>query len=281
MIRTTMRLSFFAALALCLFPSGTYAQNDAQLNLSQPDFTLVNLPTSLRLPRNGASFRFTHRFPRPLKCEECANSLAADLFGLDEGAVIGLEFRYGLAPSLEVGIARARLGKTVAFFGQYGVVRQSSGMPLEISALAGVEGTNNFGASDPVGTPDAFSPALGVILTRLLGSRGAVYLEPIWVGNSNLLSDFGDDNTFMAGVGARVRVTPTVYLLGELTPRFAGYTPGKTLGSFAVEKRAGGHLFQLNFSNHFGGGTLRQIAEGAAEGDDDWYVGFNISRKFF
>ncbi len=280
MIRTTTLLALVIAAVLASTPAAAQAPNDALLNLAQPDFTLINLPTSLRLPRNGSSFRITHRFPRPLKCEECASSLAADFFGLDAGAVIGIEFRYGLAPSLEVGVARHRLGKTIAFFGQYGLARQSDRMPIEISALVGVEGTNNFGASDPAGTPDAHSPTVGAILTHLLGEVGSIHVEPMWVNNTNVFSDIGDDSTFMVGLGARVRIRPTVYLLGELTPRVSGYSPGTTLGSFGIEKRVGGHMFQVNFSNHFSGGTFRQFAEGAPD-SDDWYVGFNITRKFF
>ena len=49
--------------------------------------------------------------------------------------------------------------------------------------------------------------------------------------------------------------------------------------TFAVEKRAGGHMFQLNFSNSFGN-TPAQTARGGTS-NDDWYLGFNISRKFF
>ena len=52
-----------------------------------------------------------------------------------------------------------------------------------------------------------------------------------------------------------------------------------THGAFAIEKRAGGHTFQLNFSNAFGT-TLAQIARGGPV-ENDWYMGFNISRKFF
>ena len=50
-------------------------------------------------------------------------------------------------------------------------------------------------------------------------------------------------------------------------------------GTFGIEKRAGGHSFQLNFSNGFGT-TMGQLARGGT-GNDDWYLGFNISRKFF
>jgi hypothetical protein len=41
-------------------------RDDAVLNRSQPDFTLINLPTGLRLPKWKSAFRITHRFTRPL-----------------------------------------------------------------------------------------------------------------------------------------------------------------------------------------------------------------------
>jgi hypothetical protein len=83
----------------------------------------------------------------------------------------------------------------------------------------------------------------------------------------------------MVGLGTRIRVRPTVYVVGEWTPRVSGYTPGAHQGSFAIEKRVGGHSFQLNFSDGFGT-TMGQIARGGT-GSSDWYLGFNISRKFF
>ena len=69
-----------------------------------------------------------------------------------------------------------------------------------------------------------------------------------------------------------------VYLVGEFIPRL-GYEPGVNYGTFGIEKRAGGHVFQLNFSNGFGT-TMGQLARGGT-GSEDWYLGFNISRKFF
>ena len=47
--------------------------------------------------------------------------------------------------------------------------------------------------------------------------------------------------------------------------RATGYKPGVNHGSFAIEKRAGGHTFQLNFSNAFGT-TMGQIARGGPDG---------------
>ena len=242
---------------------------DLDPNASQPDFTLVNLPTTLRLPRMKSAFRVTHRFLRALGQDDFG-SLAGDLFGLDSGAIIGLEYRFGLMSGLQGGILRTS-DRTIEFFGQYNVLNQRGGDAVGLGVLASVDGTNNF--------RDDYSPAIGVALSRELGEHGALYVEPVWVGNSNLFDLPGEDNsTFLVGLGARLRIRPTVYLTGEFSPR-AGYSPGTHQGSFAIEKRAGGHVFQLNVSNGFGN-TMGQIARGGTA-SDDWYLGFNISRKFF
>ncbi len=83
----------------------------------------------------------------------------------------------------------------------------------------------------------------------------------------------------MVGLGGRLRIRPSAYLVGEITPRLAGFEPGVSQVSFGLEGRAGGHLFQLNVSNGFGT-TLGQLAGGAFN-NDNWYIGFNIARKFF
>jgi hypothetical protein len=254
-------------------PAAAAAQDDdpdLDPNRAQPDFTLVNLPTTLRLPRFKSSFRVTHRFTRPLGSGDFGN-LAEDLFGLDSGALIGLEYRFGLMRGLQVGLLRTS-DRTIGFFSQYNVFDQRRGAPIGLGVLASIDGTNNF--------RDSYSPALGVAISREFGDYGAVYAEPLWVNNSNLLpSELVDDNdTFMVGIGARVRVRPTVYVVGEFIPR-SGNTPGAHHGTFAVEKRAGGHVFQVNFSNGFGN-TMGQLARGGTS-SDDWYLGFNISRKFF
>jgi hypothetical protein len=243
---------------------------DADLNLSQPDFTLITLPTTLRLPRFKSAFRVTHRFARPLGQGDFGD-LLEDFFGLDSGAQIGLEYRFGFARGLQGGIHRTS-DRTIEFFGQYNLMQQKNA-PIGLSVTATIDGTNNF--------RDSYSPSLGVTLSRELGSYGALYVEPIWVNNSNPLpSEVTDDNdTFLLGLGARIRIRPTVYLVGEFVPRVAGYDPGVNHGSFALEKRAGGHVFQVNFSNGFGT-TMGQVARGGT-GGEDWYLGFNISRKFF
>jgi hypothetical protein len=276
----------FAAAALALIAAPALAQSgggspvvqavvqeddpDMDPNPAQPDFTTINLPTTLRLPRHKSAFRVTHRFARPLGSGDFG-SLLEDFFGFDSGAQIGLEYRFGLFSGLQTGIHRTS-DRTIEFFGQYDLLGRNEG-PLDLAILATVDGTNNF--------RDSRSPAFGAIVSRQFGERGAVYATPMWVHNSNLLPEelVEENDTFLVGLGARVRIRPTVYVLGEYTPRVGGYKPGVNLASFGIEKRAGGHSFQLNFSNGFGT-TMGQIARGGLE-NDDWFIGFNISRKFF
>lgn len=266
---------FGASASTPAVPQAPPEPSEARVNASQPDFTLVALPTTLRVPLHKSAFRVTHRFTRPLGQGDFGD-LASDFFALDSSAQIGLEYRFGIVPGGQIGIHRTN-DRTIEFFGEYSVLQQGDRWPFGLAAFASVDGTNNF--------RDEYSPALGAVMSRELGRHGAVYVEPIWVNNSNLLpGDLVDDNdTFMVGIGGRFRVRPTVYVVLEVTPRVAGFDPGTHQASFAIEKRVGGHSFQLNFSNGFGT-TMGQIARGgpkAANGDTDWYMGFNISRKFF
>ena len=244
---------------------------DRDINLAQPDFTLGALPTTLRVPRFKSSFRITHRFGRALGDGDFGD-LLGDLFGLDNGAFIGLEYRFGLFRGGQVSVHRTS-DKTIQFLGQYSLRRQGEGMPLGIDFLAAIEGLDNF--------QESYSPTLGALFSREVGDRAGLYIEPMWVNNSNPFPDelIEDNDTFVIGLGARVRLRPTVYVFVEGAPRVAGFDPGVTHVSFGIEKRSGGHLFQLNFSNNLGT-TFAQIARGGFD-SDDWHLGFNISRKFF
>jgi len=118
-----------------------------------------------------------HRFTRPLGSGDFGD-LAADLFGIDSGAQIGLEYRFGIVPNGQIGVHRTS-DRTTEFFAEYGVIRQGPRRPLEIVAIASIDGPNNF--------KDTKSPALGAIISRWVGDVAAFYVEPIWVNNTNPL----------------------------------------------------------------------------------------------
>ena len=242
--------------------------DDAELVLAEPDFRVLNLPSTLRLPRYGSSFQMTHRFNGNLRQGSFSEN-ASNLFGLDQGAAVGFEYRFGIARHLQAAVYRTAIGKTFQFYGKYDAVRQGESFPLSMSGLVSVEGEDNF--------QEHYAPALGMAVSRTVADRLAVYVTPVWVHNTAAILNL-DRDTFFVGIGGRVRVRDTVYLVGEVVPRAGGYRPDTAAYGFAIEKRAGGHIFQLNFNNGQGT-TFGQLARGGVS--DSLYLGFNLARKFF
>jgi len=246
----------------------TAEDDDAALVLAEPDFRVLNLPSTLRLPVRGSSFQLTHRFNGNLRQGSFSEN-GSNLFGLDQGAVVGFEYRFGVARHLQAAAYRTGLDKTIQFYGKYDALRQGASIPVSLSAVVSVEGADNF--------QERYAPALAAAVSRTVADRLAVYATPVWVHNTAANLDV-DRDTFFVGLGGRVRVSATVYVVGEVAPRAAGYRPDKPAFGFAVEKRAGGHLFQLNVNNGQGT-TFAQLARGGFA--DSLYLGFNLARKFF
>lgn len=259
-----------AALAQTADPQPLRSDPDIPVSVLQPDFNLAALPTTLRMPSGKWAFRITHRFTRPLGQGDFSD-LLSNAFGFDGGAQIGFELRYGLRPGTQIGVHRTS-DRTIQFFGQQTLLNSRQGAPVGLDAFVTLEGIENL--------HDHYQGALGLVLSRAAGGRASLYVEPMIVLNSNPAAADGSDNhSLLVGLGARLRVRPSTYLVAEFSPRVAGYDPFDHQVSFGVENRAGGHLFQINVSNGFAT-TLGQLARGTFS-DNDWYIGFNISRKFF
>jgi hypothetical protein len=265
-------------------PQPAAEPDDLEVDSSEPDFNVIVLPTNLRVPRHRLAFRLTHRFSRALG-EGDFGDLLSDFFGFDGGAQIGLGLRFGLFSGTQLAFYRTS-DRTIQLSVQQELLRQE-GHPVGLSAVASVEGLQNFGLSADDTFPAEYSPAISLVVSRKLGTHGAVYAVPTWVGNTNITAEdvTTDNSTLMLGLGARLLVGRSVALVAEYHPRLAGYKGTRgggdppSLVSFGIEKRVGGHAFQLNFSNDLGT-TPAQTARGQ-QGGDDWFIGFNISRKFY
>jgi hypothetical protein len=242
--------------------------DDAAPVLAEPDFRVLNLPSTLRLPVRGSNFQLTHRFNGNLRRGSLGGN-AGNLFGLDQGAAVGFEYRFGIARHLQAAVYRTAIDKTFQFYGKYDAMRQGNSMPVSLSALVSVEGADNF--------QERYSPALGLVISRMAGDRLALYATPVWVHNTAALLNIERDTVFV-GVGGRVRLSSTVYVVAEVAPRAGGFSPDEPAYGFGIEKRAGGHLFQLNFNNGQGT-TFGQLARGGFP--NSLYLGFNLARKFF
>ena len=242
--------------------------DDATLDLAEPDFAIVNLPTTLRLPARGGNFHLSHRFNENLRSDSFADQ-ASSMFGLDQGANIALEFRYGVVRHLQAVVQRTSVSRTIQFSGKYDAWHQGHSMPLSISGLVSVEGDNNF--------REHYAPAVGAVVSRTIAGRLAAYVAPVFVANT---STGGQDkrSTGFVGTGVSVRVLPTVYVIGEVSPRVGGLVIGDAAFACAVEKRVGAHTFALTLANG-AATTYRQLSHGGVP--QGLYLGFNLSRKFF
>ncbi|HEU4936484.1 MAG TPA: DUF5777 family beta-barrel protein [Vicinamibacterales bacterium] len=301
-IRSTLRLS---AVMLFLVSGPAFAQDpaspastpapapapDQDVPVAAPrptqiDLNLINLPTTLSLVRHHSYFRLTHRFASDLRRGDFGDQ-AADLFSLDKGAIIGLEYRFGITSNIQAGIHRSMLSKTIQMFGRWDALRQSESMPVALSLTLSTEGLNNYHKN--------YQHAVAMTASRTFGDRLALYTTPAFVSGTHAV-DFlaghdeheddlgldedehaGHDDTWFMGFGARLRFAGTGYLTGEYTPRLHGYDPNGATWGVAIEKRTGGHTLQLNFTNSFGT-TFGQLARGG--NPHDIYLGFNITRRF-
>jgi Membrane bound beta barrel domain (DUF5777) len=261
--------------------------DDAVLNLAEPDFVVVNLPTTLRLPRFRSNFRLTHRFAGNLR-NGTFGQQASSLFGIDQGAIIGFEYRFAVATHVQAAFYRSSFDRTIQLYGKYDAVRQRRSMPVSISPVVSIEGADNF--------QEKYAPAVGAAISRQIGTRLAGYITPVWVHNtaasldavvhdhdagsytgSSEPSHVHRDTTYV-GIGGRVRLGSSTYVAGEIAARVQGYAPGEAGYGVSIEKRVGAHMFSLTFTNTFAT-TFGQLARGGAA--NSLFLGFNLGRKFF
>ena len=291
-----------SALAMCclLTPLAAFAQEsqppepgrraDPQIELN-----LIALPTTQSMSRHRGYFRLTHRFARDLRLGDFSD-LANDFFALDNGAVIGFEYRFAVEENIQVGIHRSTHNKALQLFSRWDAVRQGHGLPFGLSGFATIEALDNL--------QDGHQPGAGAVVSRTWGQALALYASPTYVygtfdaeriasglvGGDHGHKAAGDrasayaeedhsshKSTFYVGLGGRLRVRPTVFLVGEFTPRVSGHDPGDAMWGVALEKWTRGHTLQLNLTNSFAT-TPGQIARGGTP--DAIYLGFNITRKF-
>jgi hypothetical protein len=277
-------------LAVVFVPSLAFAQTDQPPPPEAPqiDQTIVNVPTTLSLKKHHSYFRLTHRFVEDLR-GPTFGQLLEDLFSVDRGAIIALEYRFGLTSNLQAGVHRTIFNKTIQTFGRWDPVAQEKGHALGVSIGASFEGTNNL--------QQDYQPSVSATVSRTQGQWLALYASPAYVHHAHTTTLLevheghshdpagGEDpdeqldkrDTFFLGLGTRIRFLPSAFIVAEVSPRLAGYTPDRAAWNVGVEKMTHGHVLQLNFGNNFST-TPGMLARGGDK--HNVFMGFNLSRKF-
>jgi hypothetical protein len=251
------------------------SDDDGKFRPLEPDYVTINLPTTLPLPVHAMNFHLSHRFNEDLLNDSIGTQFS-NVFGLDNGANIGLEFRIGVIKHLEAIVQRTSIGKTIQFSAKYDGWHQTATMPVGVSIIASIEGDNNFHDTEG-GNQANYAPAIGAVLSRTVADRLALYVSPMWVHNTGTGSA-GTSDTGFIGLGGRVRLAKSTFFVLEGAPRIGGLAIGNAEFAFAIEERVGAHVFSLTFSNS-AGTTYRQLAHGGVP--EHLTLGFNLTRKFY
>jgi len=251
-------------------PVDTYAREGAFFGSR-----VVNLSNAKPMKRGGVEFLIGHRFNMPV----FTRSSPANLFGFDGGAFITFGVQVGLTDWMSVSAMRSNLGRTVELSSSFQLSRQSESGPLTTQLRVGVDGRNNF--------QERFAPFAQFVSTRTFGDRFSIAIAPSIAFNTRdedtfLPQEFLFGNEFdytaALGVGAGLRLTPTVSFVGEYVPRLKGFTGelfDRPAVSVGIQKATFRHTFQFVLS------TARPLttAQYTVNGTDSFKVGFNIYRK--
>ncbi len=274
------------------------------------DYRLVNVPTPRKVPKGTWNMSFTHRFSQPL---QPFSESAPALFGFDSMSASSFGISYGITDKLYVSAYRSPLCqtglcRTVEVGFGYHFTDQNEKSPLAVSAYASVEGNDNF--------TEEYTYNVQAMFSRHFGKRVYLFFSPAIHINSNGQHRFnprpGDyyppatvAETFKLpthgasfGMGALVRITPSVSGIFEFTPR-AGFKLGRVNPLFdndfnvvgfenisepeigmGVQYTIGRHSFTLTLSNTQTTTTSRYNSSNVVLSPRHLIIGFNLFRRW-
>lgn len=261
----------------------------APSNVYRPgDVRLINLPTTLPIPKGSLWSDFTHRFP----FGEPSNQ--SELFGLDSFAAPSFGFIYGLTDRVQIGAYRSptNLGRPIEVFAGVSLFNELKGDPVSVMARVALEGRDNFQRN--------FATSFELTFARSITRHAQVYVVPtVTVGDRPIgfapNQNLPGETAAALGVGAAVNIRPTVAIMAEANlrlneaSRYVGEFSGihRPSFGFGIQKvsESRKHSFSLTFTNGFGTTfSQRSMTRGIIGADDTpqgLTIGFNLSRRLF
>ncbi len=237
---------------------------------------LINLPTTQFIDKGKVLFRISHRyFP--------ALSDGYDSFyGLDGPAAILLSLGYGFSDRLSLTLARSNRFKEVELSVKWIMLEQGKSRTIPLSAAL------NIGASLITDTEEGekvfqsenmkFNAQLS--LSHQISNAFSLLLVPAYSSNTNHWEE-SSKGTFSLGIGARYMFLEDFSLIAEWIPVLTGYKDNSSGWGFGVEKKIGGHVFQVFLTNSIGMTSAQFVPGGSLRlQDGDFRIGFNIFRLF-
>jgi hypothetical protein len=236
---------------------------------------LVNLPTTTTVGKGELLFRISHRFQPP------TSSGWDSFYGLDGPAFILFSFGYGITDDLMVTVGRSRLYQEWELNADWAFLEQGAKSSLPFSATLHV-GANLVSQDEPLGADwsGRFRLSALVSLAYQFNDRLSFLLVPAFCTNTNFFEP-NSEGTFALGFGGRFTVFDEFSIIAEWVPTLAGYNDLYSAWGLGIEKKIGGHVFQVFITDSLGIIDSQYLSGGDLKlGDGDFRFGFNIFRSF-
>jgi hypothetical protein len=236
---------------------------------------LMNLPTPRSIGAKQVLFRISHRFYPSV-------SAGYDVFyGFNGPASILLSLGYGLSDNLSITMGHSNRAHEWMLASKWEFLREGKlDIPLTASLSLGAglvteqrEGISTF-SSDNM----KFSAQLS--LAYRIDDIFSILLTPGYASNVNHWEE-DSQGTLALGTGARLMLGRDFSVLVEIIPVLTGYNARVTGWGVGLEKKLGGHMFQV-FALNSVGLTEPQYLPGGdlCINDGDFRFGFTIFRWF-
>ncbi len=256
------------------------------------DRRLVFGHTTETLPHRMLDVRISHHFG------DMAGSTGGwkTFYGLENAADIGIGVDYGLRKNITVGLSRTKgagpLRQLVNFTGKWKFAHTEGEQPMAI-ALIGTFTTSTMEKSDnPVAlnyfpkTGHRFVYHLELNAARKFSESFSLQGRVAYI-HRNYVVVTDENELFSVGAGVRVKVSPTLSILGEMDfPLSASRNASDSdyhfpLGFGLEWETKGGHVFQVNLQNSRGLIETDYIPYSTSSwADGQFRLGFTISRLF-
>ncbi|WP_304516836.1 DUF5777 family beta-barrel protein [Cecembia rubra] len=240
----------------------------------------INLATVEALEKNTLHFAIMHTFGT-------VDNGPRNLWGLDNGANILLNFEYGLTDRFSLGLSRQSMDKFYNLYFRHHVLRQTQNnrMPFSLSLMAGM-GLNtsdyDFLPDPGVQFQERFSYVAQVMVARKFSEKLSLQLSPMWVYFNSPLPVYqieGTQKSYLAlGLSSKYKITGKTSLTGQWIPNLNNSLTNNV--GLGIDVEAGGHVFQMYFVTSPALSDQYLLAGGNGRVGEKFRLGFNVNRLF-
>lgn len=237
--------------------------------------SVVNLPTPRAIGKARVLFRLAHRFFPAVKDGYDA------FFGLDGPASILLGLGYGFSDKISLTFSRANVSKEFELSLKWTLWDQSdTARPFSLALLGSLGLMTVSQPGKKIFREENMRFNVQASLAYTPHPNVSLLLVPGYTTNTNPAEE-SSQGTLSMGLGGRLLIIDDLSLLLEWIPVLSGYSLESSGWGFGLEKKIGGHVFQVFVLNSAGISTPQFVPGGEFQlSKGEFRIGFNILRWF-